>query len=41
MAQAIGVDLKVDEAKKALAAGRAPMDAANNPWDERVASCCL
>jgi hypothetical protein len=31
--QAIDVDLKIDEAKKALAAGRAPMDAANNPED--------
>ena len=32
-AQAIDVDLKMDEAKKALAAGRAPMDGANNPDD--------
>jgi hypothetical protein len=33
VAQAIDVDLKMDEAKKALAAGRAPMEAANNPED--------
>lgn len=33
VAQAIDVDLKMEEAKKALAAGRAPMDAANNPDD--------
>jgi hypothetical protein len=31
--QAIDVNLTMDEAKKALAAGRAPMDAANNPDD--------
>jgi hypothetical protein len=31
--QAIDVNLTLDEAKKALAAGRAPMDAANNPDD--------
>src|SRR5690242_10937570 len=33
VAQAIDVDLKMEDAKKALAAGRAPMDAANNPED--------
>src|SRR5690349_9778731 len=33
VAQAIDVDLKMDDAKKALAAGRAPMDAATNPDD--------
>src|SRR5687768_5426095 len=33
VAQAIDVDLKMDEAKKALAVGRAPMDAASNPDD--------
>lgn len=33
VAQAIDVDLKMEEAKKALAAGRAPMDGANNPDD--------
>jgi hypothetical protein len=33
VAQAIDVDLKMDDAKKALAAGRAPMEAANNPDD--------
>jgi hypothetical protein len=33
VAQAIDVDLKMDEAKKALAAGRDPMDGANNPDD--------
>ena len=33
VAQAIDVKLTMDEAKKALAAGREPMDAANNPDD--------
>jgi hypothetical protein len=33
VAQAIDVDLKMDDAKKALAAGRAPMETANNPED--------
>jgi hypothetical protein len=33
VAQAIDVDLKMEEAKKALAAGRAPMDGANNTHD--------
>jgi hypothetical protein len=33
VAQAIDVDIKMDEAKKALTAGRAPMDTANNPED--------